>query len=240
MAAEIIKNSIMSPPATGNMTKMTEYIDKQVNYIKSLEQLDLTPAQLATNVLLLKLPEDLANTIRNGLRLKRRAGGQEDFKFTPDEFRDVVNDTVMTWKVTAPKLAAATTVLQTSVHSSKETQEKKPLETKNVSQNDTTNGNTRGGARGGSRGNSRGTARGGFRSYYKPYCSVCEEAHYTTKCSAYPDSKSKRGKLSDRGRCQDCARAKHEGICKLRYKCSVCTGDHLNYLCPGVKQGGTA
>ena len=77
--------------------------------------MDLTNEQLATNVLLMKLPEDFSNAIRNGLRISRKNKGNEDFKFTPEEFRDVMNDTVMVWKITQPHLVGSTSVLNTTI-----------------------------------------------------------------------------------------------------------------------------
>merc|ERR1711895_258728 len=92
---------------------MVEYIDDQLDRMQtqSIEALDLTYVQLATNVLLMKLPEDFSNAIRNGLRIARKNHGNEDFKFTPEEFRDVMNDTVMAWKTTQPHLVGSTVVL---------------------------------------------------------------------------------------------------------------------------------
>ena len=201
----------------------------------------MTAEQLATNALLLKLPEELANTFRNGLRLKRQGKGQDDFKFSPDEFRDVMNDTVMTWSTTAPIKAAATTVSQTSAQRSSEVQNRR-IEVKSTHDIRTSNGNTRGGARGGFRGrgnfNNKSFGRGGNRQFQnaKPTCQVCQEqTHFTNQCTKYPDPQSKRAKLLERGVCQNCARAKHEGRCKLRGTCYLCNGEHLAYLCPNVK-----
>ena len=84
-----------SPPEENDWEKMVEYIDDQLDRMQSLEALNLTNAQLATNVLLMKLPEDFSNAIRNGLRITRKDKGNEDFKSTPQEFREVMNDTVM-------------------------------------------------------------------------------------------------------------------------------------------------
>ena len=67
----------------------------------------------------MKLPEDFANAIRNGIRIKRQDKGLQDFKFSPTDFRDVLNDTVVTWKTTSPNLVASTTVLQTTFNQNK-------------------------------------------------------------------------------------------------------------------------
>ena len=90
MAAETIKCSIMSTPPEDDWQSMIDYVDDQLDCITSIKQLDLSPEQLAINVLLMKLPEDFANAIRNGIRIKRQDKGLQDFKFTPDEFRDVL------------------------------------------------------------------------------------------------------------------------------------------------------
>ena len=82
-------------PGKKDWGKMVEYIDDQIDRMQSIEALELTNVQLATNVLLMKLPEDFSNAIRNGLRISRKDKGNEDFKFTPQEFREVMNDTVM-------------------------------------------------------------------------------------------------------------------------------------------------
>ena len=49
----------------------------------------------------MKLPENIATPIRQGLRLKRRDKGDQDYKLTPEEFRIVVNDAVVN-KAIAP------------------------------------------------------------------------------------------------------------------------------------------
>ena len=119
IAAETIKCSIMSTPPDDDWQKMVEYIDDQLDCIRSITYLDLTPEQLAVNVLLTKLPEDFANAIRNGIRIKCQDKGLKDFKFTPNEFRDVLNDTVVTWKTTSPNLIASTAVLRTTCKQNK-------------------------------------------------------------------------------------------------------------------------
>ena len=70
VAAETVKATIMStPPEGNNWEKMVEYIDEQMDRMQSLKALDLTNEQLATNVLLMKLPKDFSNAIRNVLRI---------------------------------------------------------------------------------------------------------------------------------------------------------------------------
>ena len=103
---------------------MVEYIDDQIDRMQSIEALDLTNVQLATNVLLMKLPEDFSNAIRNGLRISRKDKGNEDFKFTPQEFREVMNDTVMSWKTTQPHLVESTIALQATMSSQPDSQGK--------------------------------------------------------------------------------------------------------------------
>ena len=237
MAAEIIRCSIMSTAPKGELPKMLKYIDQQVNYIRSLEQLDLTPAQLAVNVLLLKLPEDLANGIRNGLRIRRENKGQEDFKFSPKEFMDVLNDTVVTWSTTSPNRASSTSVLQTTVTENKV--EKQGDHNTYENKTPAYGGGKQGGARG----------RGGFRDgnqrlkrvYGKPpKCQLCDADHYIGKCSSFPNAISKRAQLQARNKCLDCSREIHEGNCKLNYNCRVCgKGCHLDFLCPGTTQGNS-
>ena len=111
MAAQTIKCSIMSTPPEDDWQSMISNIDDQLDCIIGIKQLDLSPEKLAINVLLMKLPEDFANAIRNGIRIKRQDKDLKDFKSTPDEFRDVLNDTVVTWKTTSPNLVASTAVL---------------------------------------------------------------------------------------------------------------------------------
>ena len=153
----------MSTAPTGSVNEVTEYLDRQLNYISGLKQLGMTAEQLATNALLLKLPEELGSTLRNGLRLRRRGRGQDDFKFTPDELRDVMNDTVMTWGTTAPMKAAATTCSQTAMQDS-EVQNKR-IEVKSTHDIRTSNGNQRDGARGGFGGRGYSNNRGFGRGY---------------------------------------------------------------------------
>ena len=118
LAAETIKATLISEVpkgSIGNHADLVRYIDQQVNMIESIGQLDLTPQQLAVNTLLMKLPEFIAEPIRNGLRIRRKGTkDQEDFKFTPEEFAEVVNDTVLNMDKLYPK-ATSTTVMQTNV-----------------------------------------------------------------------------------------------------------------------------
>ena len=241
LAAEVIKNSVMSAAPTGNVKDLTEYVDEQINYIDSLGQLKMSAQQLATNALLLKLPEEYAAAIRNGLRLKRQGLGQEDYRFTPEEFRDVINDTVMTWDTTAPKKAAATTVSQTSARGAPEVQNKR-IEVQSTHDIRTSNG-AREGPRGrGNFHNNRGRGnfhnnrgRGGARQpqkVFKPTCQVCKDpTHFTYRCPTYTTARSKREKLLQDGSCQNCARKQHQGRCILKGSCYTCGGWHMPHLC---------
>ena len=117
LAAETIKATLISEVpkgSLGNHTEVVRYIDQQVNMIESIKQLDLTPEQLAVNTLLMKLPEFMAEPIRNGLRIRRKGTqNQEDFKFTPEEFAEVVNDTVLNMDKLYP--TTTTTLMQNNV-----------------------------------------------------------------------------------------------------------------------------
>ena len=117
LAAETIKATLISEVpkgSLGNHTEVVRYIDQQVNMIESIKQLGLTPEQLAVNTLLMKLPEFMAEPIRNGLRIRRKGTqNQEDFKFTPEEFAEVVNDTVLNMDKLYPK--TPTTLMQNNV-----------------------------------------------------------------------------------------------------------------------------
>ena len=138
VVAETVKATITStPPEENDWEKMVEYIDEQLDRMQSLKALELTNEQLATNVLLMKLPKDFSNSIRNGLRIARMDKGNEDFKFTPQEFRDVVNDTVMSWRTTRPHLVERTMVLQSTILPTTDEQlplqpapQRKPISTK--------------------------------------------------------------------------------------------------------------
>ena len=116
---------------------MVEYIDVQLDRMQNLKALELTNEQLAINVLLMKLPKDFSNAIRNGLRIARMDKGNEDCKFTPQEFREVVNDTVMSWRTTRPHLVERTMVLQSTIPPTTDEQlplqpapQRKPISTK--------------------------------------------------------------------------------------------------------------
>ena len=98
IAAQTIKSSFMSTPPDGDLKQINQYIDEKMDCIRSLSHLNLTAEQLAINVLLLQLPEDFANSIRNGLKIKRHDKGSLDYRFTVEEFRDVLNDTRVTWE----------------------------------------------------------------------------------------------------------------------------------------------
>merc|ERR1711905_92039 len=128
VAAETLKATIMStPPEKKNWETMVHYIDDQLDRMKSLKALELTNDQLATNVLLMKLPEEFSNAIRNGIRIARKGKGSQDYKFTPEEFRDVMNDTVMAWKTTQPHLVGSTVVLNATIPPRKNEQPSQPI-----------------------------------------------------------------------------------------------------------------
>ena len=208
VAAETIKATIMAPlPEENDWEKMVEFIDDQLDRMKSLKALDLTNEQLATNVLLMKLPEDFSNAIRNGLRIARKNLGNEDFKFTPEEFRDVMNDTVMAWKTTQPHLVSSTVVLNATIPPRKNEQPSQQKQT-------------------------GGSGRRPFRPFLK--CQLCDsEDHRTVSCINYLGSAERRKQLVAMERCPDCTRA-HDGNCQMPFKCRIClVGTHLDYLCPG-------
>ena len=67
-----------TPPEENDWDKMVEYMDEQLDSMQSLKALELTNEQLATNVLLMKLPKDFSNAIRNGLRIAQIDKETED------------------------------------------------------------------------------------------------------------------------------------------------------------------
>ena len=208
VAAETIKATIMStPPEENNWEAMVQYIDDQLDCMRSLDALDLSNTQLATNVLLMKLPEEFSNAIRNGIRIARKGRGNQDYKFTPEEFRDVMNDTVMSWKTTSPHLVKSTTVLHSTA----------------VSDPQITSGTIQ---------KYGGQGRGINRPQGTPKCYLCEENHRVMECQNYLGSNNRRRRLVDVQRCPDCTR-KHKGSCEILYKCRICNGGlHYDYLCP--------
>ena len=175
--------------------------------MQSIEALDLTNVQLATNVLLMKLPEDFSDAIRNGLRIFMKDKGNEDFKFTPQEFREVMNDTVMSWKTTQPHLVESTMALQATIpQSSQPDSQGKNLKKKNNS----------------------------FKS--NEYCSLCETRdHRTPRCTKYVGGTERKKRLISLNRCPGCTR-KHPGDCRARLKCYSCSGNHMDYLCTEPKK----
>ena len=235
MAAETIKCSIMSTPPEDDWQKMIEYIDDQLDCIRSISFLDLTPEQLAVNVLLMKLPEDFANAIRNGIRIKRKDQGLQDFKFSPTDFRDVLNDTVVTWKATSPNLVASTSVLQTTFNQNKVwDQDDYKTSDHKMSGNGSGSGGARGRGQGGPRGGSRGRSSYN-RNYSKVKCQLCDGEHSTPGCPSYLTAVGRRKQLVLLNKCPDCARIKHDDACKLRFNCRICNkGMHMDYLCPGL------
>ena len=235
MAAETIKCSIMSTPPEDDWQKMIEYIDDQLDCIRSISFLDLTPEQLAVNVLLMKLPEDFANAIRNGIRIKRKDQGLQDFKFSPTDFRDVLNDTVVTWKATSPNLVASTSVLQTTFNQNKVwDQDDYKTSDHKMSGNGSGSGGARGRGQGGPRGGSRGRSSYN-RNYSKVKCQLCDGGHSTPGCPSYLTAVGRRKQLVLLNKCPDCARIKHDDACKLRFNCRICNkGMHMDYLCPGL------
>ena len=215
VAAETVKATIMSnPPEEKDWGKMVQYIDDQIDRMQSIEALDLTNVQLATNVLLMKLPEDFSNAIRNGLRIARKDKGNEDFKFTPEEFREVMNDTVMSWKTTQPHLVESTMALQATIPPSGHQSSHSSSQ--------------------GKKSNKKG---------YKPqtsnmseYCALCDTTdHITPRCAKYVGAADRRSQLSKQNKCPDCTRT-HKGNCRIRFGCRTCNGNHLDYLCPGQKK----
>ena len=212
--AETIKATIMSTPPEGNdWEKMVEYMDEQLDLMQSLKALELTNEQLATNVLLMKLPKDFSNAMRNGLRIARMDKGNEDFKFTPQEFREVMNDTVMSWKTTQPHLVESTMVLQATTSP----KTSGPQSSQPSSQ--------------GKKSNRKGN------SYRPEYCALCDtNDHKTPKCVDYVGATDRRNRLSSLNKCPDCTQT-HRGDCLMRFKCRICSdGKHLDYLCPKPKK----
>ena len=210
VAAETLKATIMStPPEENNWETMVHYIDDQLDRMKSLKALELTNDQLATNVLLMKLPEEFSNAIRNGIRIARKGKGKQDYKFTPEEFRDEMNDTIMSWKTTSPHLVGSTTVLHSTTL---------PNPQKKTS---------------GTMQKQHGGWGGGYsRPPGIPKCYLCGENHRAMECQTYLGSNTRRKRLVEVHRCPDCTR-KHKGDCKLLYKCRICNGGlHFDYLCP--------
>ena len=208
VAAETIKATIMStPPEEDNWEAMVQYIDDQLDRMRSLDALDLSNIQLATNVLLMKLPEEFSNAIRNGIRIARKGRGNQDYKFSPEEFRDVMNDTVMSWKTTSPHLVNSTSVLHSTT----------------VPDPQNTSGTIQ---------KHGGQGRGYNRPQGTPRCYLCGENHTVMECQNYLGSNNRRRRLVDVQRCPDCTR-KHKGSCEIRYKCRICNGGlHYDYLCP--------
>ena len=163
-------------PEEKDWEKMVDYIDDQIDRMQSIEALDLTNVQLATNVLLMKLPEDFSNAIRNGLRISRKDKGNEDFKFTPQEFREVMNDTVMSWKTTQPHLVESTIALQTTIPQSSQPDS----QGKNLKKNS-------------------------FKSFdFCVLCET--KGHRSPKCTRYVGGAERRRRLISVRRCPDCGR----------------------------------
>ena len=175
---------------------------------QSIEALDLTNVQLATNVLLMKLPEDFSSAIRTGLRISRKDKGNEDFKFTPQEFREVMNDTVMSWKTTQPHLVESTMVLQATTTPQSCGSSQPGSQEKNWSRKTSPN-----------------------RSEYCAFCNTND--HRSPKCCKYMGAAVRRKRLSSLNKCPNCTRT-HQGDCYIRFSCRICSeGKHLDYLCPG-------
>ena len=258
LCAETIKATLISEVpkgSLGNHTELVRYIDQQVNMIESIGQLDLTPQQLAVNTLLMKLPEFMAEPIRNGLRIRRKdTQNQEDFKFTPQEFAEVVNDTVMNMDKLYPKTPTAT-VMQTNVTQKGSNSQVKSSGNNNKSKgnNNNTNDNNQGdgGHSGGNynyngnhndnnggnfRGNSRGSYKGNnhFQGSSRPLrCFICQGEHYSSSCTKYTTPQARRDALESQNKCPGCAKAQHCGQpCELFYMCRVCKrAKHYDYLC---------
>ena len=180
-----------------------------------LKALDLTNEQLATNVLLMKIPEDFSNALRTGLRISRKDKANEDFKFTPEEFREVMNDTVVSWKTTNPRLVESTMALQATLPTNTGGQSSQP------------------GSKGRNLKKSSRTPRG---SYVPDYCAMCNtNDHRTPKCGQYMGATERRKRLSHLGKCPDCTRTHKKGDCVLNFNCRYCSvGKHLDCLCPKI------
>ena len=258
VVAEVLKSSLMSTIPKGDMNKQIEYVDQQLNLIESVEKMELTNAQLCTNVLLLKVPENISTAIRNGLKVKRQDKGLDDYKFTTQEFRDVLNETVLVWKTTNPKLAESTSVMKTTVASEKVsvTPPKKKKEVKTPVSNNSGNSemqqvnNTKqgsyasqisyGGRGGYGNQNSYGNqySYGGQASYQQYGCFSCGEfGHFARDCT-----RSYRGGFSNTFKCKLCGDAHRATYC-TKFKTSKEKRDKFTALnkcpnCGGEKHGG--
>ena len=109
----------MSTCPKEDTNKLIEYFDQQLNLIESVEKIELSPAQMCTHMLLLKAPENVSTVIRNALKIKRQTRGKNDYKFTTQEFREVLNETVLTWKTISSKKAESTAAMKTSIAKNK-------------------------------------------------------------------------------------------------------------------------
>ena len=219
MTSKILQASVLSQPPT-DFIEIKKWVDDQLESIQRVLHLDLTVEQLMVNSILAKLPEYIAGPVR--LSLKTSGAGGGEFKFSPQEFEDAINETIQTWTLATPELAQSLTVHQTSVSRTSSPQDPREIPS---AKGDPTSSNTWKGQGGG-----KGTS-------HRQKCKLCTGGHATKFCIAYKGSLAKRDKLKALGKCADCSQDEHEGyFCRLQYPCHNCTGSgyHLDYLCPNI------
>ncbi|CAL4159068.1 unnamed protein product, partial [Meganyctiphanes norvegica] len=223
MTSEILKASVLSQPPT-DFSEIKRWVDDQLDSIQRVLHLGLTTEQLIVNCILAKLPEYIASPVR--LSLKTSGAGGGEFKFSPQEFEDAINETIQTWTPATPELAQSLTVHQTSF-----SQKSNPQDAREApSAKDGSSGSYTRKGYGQSRGGGRGTGN-------RPKCKLCNGGHSTKFCNTHKGSLAKRDRLRALGKCADCSYDKHEGyFCQLQYPCHNCTGGgfHLDYLCPNM------
>ena len=225
MTSEILKSSILSQPPSDFMA-IKKWVDDQLDSIQRVLHLGLTSEQLIVNCILVKLPEYIASPVR--LSLKTSGAGGGDYKFSPQEFEDAINETIQTWTPKTPELVQSLTVNHTSVNQKANPQDVGTIPS--ASGGPVGNGKKRG----------KITGRGGFRgSSNRHKCKLCNGDHSTKFCQSYKGSLAKRDRLKALGKCPECSWERHDdSFCRLQYPCNNCTGGsfHLDYLCPCIAQ----
>ncbi|CAL4135994.1 unnamed protein product, partial [Meganyctiphanes norvegica] len=210
MTSEILKASVLSQPPT-DFSEIKRWVDDQLDSIQRVLHLRLTTEQLIVNCILAKLPEYIASPVR--LSLKTSGAGGGEFKFSPQEFEDAINETIQTWTPATPELAQSLTVHQTSYSQISNPQDAR----EDPSAKDGYSSSYAQKGYGLSRGGGRGTGN-------RPKCKLCEGGHSTKFCSTHKGSLAKRDRLRALGKCADCSYDKHEGyFCRLQHPCHNCT-----------------